>query len=1068
MLPKDYSQEAAVVLQNTTKVKFENDGTFVEEASARIRVQSEAGVKNYGLLSFSYESAIGTFGIQYVRVLKPDGTQTETPLDTVQDMPSEITRQAPFYSDLHEKHVAVKGLGVGDILEYKTLNHVTKPLTPGQFQLGYIFQDSVIVLQLIVEVSVPRDRIVKYKSPDHKPLITESGNDRVYTWTRNNLSHPDKDELAQVKTTLQRIHGRFPAPDIQLTSFQSWDEIARWYRDLQAERVKPSPEIIAKAAELTKGLPNDDAKIRAIYDFVSLQFRYIGIAFGIGRYRPHFAAEVLSNQYGDCKDKHTLFASLLTAAGIKAYPVLISSERDADPDFPTVSLFNHVITAVPRDENLIFLDTTDEVGPFQFLRSSLRDKHALVVYDDKPGALATTPAQLPYPSSQNFKMAAKLDGDGHLLGEVELINRGDIEVGLREAFRATPMPQWNDLAQRLSQSMGFAGEVSDVVVSSPEKTSEPFRITYKYDRKDFGDWTNSHTTVPLPFINLPDPDWASFGFPNFMGEPIQLSFHSEMELPKGYSITPPRTVHEKHSFAEYDSVNVIKAGVLISDRHLRVLLSNFPSDQAEAYKKFANIVAEDRGSMLQVLSDRSPALPDSTATRQIFAMASVRDLSPSSNPQAAALEDQAFKEFATGQMQQGVASLYGATAEDPRDLRAWAVLGAVLMSSGSMDQGITAFQKALAVSPKETAILKTYAYSLMTQGKYKEAVPVWQQYVKIDADDIDGLVMLGRSFVESGQFQDAIPPLESAAKTDPDNLECLVQLVSAYSGADQQAKSISAANKLIFLNPPVPVLSELAAHMAQSEHTAPAALDIAQKAVQSAEKSSLDIELESATPNDESHIRTISNYWGALGLVQLKLGKTADAEKTLLSSWKLTQSGVAAQYLCDLYISQNKTQSALQFCRLAHSRLPQESEDHLYHIGDLLDQNNERLKKISPSSLNTFDMATADHIANMRDLKLPRLFAGQATADFLLQVDYDPQSNTFKVTDTKFVSGSPKLKPFSTALLKLNLNLTSPDGNPVRVLRRGTFLCNGVNTCEFMLPDANVAPSTQIKVQKTP
>src|SRR3989442_5676625 len=39
--------------------------------------------------------------------------------------------------------------------------------------------------------------------------------------------------------------------------------------------------------------------------------RYVSISFGIGRYEPHAATEVLKNVYGDCKDKHTLLTSLL-------------------------------------------------------------------------------------------------------------------------------------------------------------------------------------------------------------------------------------------------------------------------------------------------------------------------------------------------------------------------------------------------------------------------------------------------------------------------------------------------------------------------------------------------------------------------------------------------------------------------------------------------------------------------------------------------------------------------------------------------------------------------------------
>jgi transglutaminase-like putative cysteine protease len=43
----------------------------------------------------------------------------------------------------------------------------------------------------------------------------------------------------------------------------------------------------------------------------------------------------LSNDYGDCKNKHTLFAALLAAENIKAYPALISSTSKIDPEVPS-------------------------------------------------------------------------------------------------------------------------------------------------------------------------------------------------------------------------------------------------------------------------------------------------------------------------------------------------------------------------------------------------------------------------------------------------------------------------------------------------------------------------------------------------------------------------------------------------------------------------------------------------------------------------------------------------------------------------------------------------------------
>ena len=149
-----------------------------------------------------------------------------------------------------------------------------------------------------LEVKVPAEREVKVKGPQATQTITTEAGSRIYSWTYSNLqrvkeSQPDLEK--ETETTLRR----HPPPDVQISSFHSWEEVGRWYWNLQKARVEPTAAVRAKAAELTNGMTDDDAKLRALYSFVSTQYRYIGIAFGIGRYQPHAADDVLSNNYGD-------------------------------------------------------------------------------------------------------------------------------------------------------------------------------------------------------------------------------------------------------------------------------------------------------------------------------------------------------------------------------------------------------------------------------------------------------------------------------------------------------------------------------------------------------------------------------------------------------------------------------------------------------------------------------------------------------------------------------------------------------------------------------------------------
>ncbi len=1072
----DYSKEAFVVEQYNHKFKVENDGTLVEEESSRVRVQSDAGVQRYGLLAFSYASGAGTMDIEYVRVHKPDGSTVETPQDTIQDTAAEITRQAPFYSDVREKHVPVKGLGVGDTIEYKCVWHVTHPVTPRQFELEYGFVHDAILFDQQLEVSVPKERTLKYESPNHPPVITERGAYRVYTWSASNLELKNKDDKAQqIKDAGDQARGRNPQPDVKLTSFQSWEEVGRWYSDLQNDRVKPTSEIQAKASELTKNALDDDAKIRAIYNYVSTQFRYIGVAFGVGRYQPHFAAEVLANQYGDCKDKHTLLAALLNAAGIKAYPALISTQRETDADLPSPYEFNHVITVVPRAGGLTWLDTTAEVGPFRYLVSSLRDKHALVIWDDKPASLAATPADLPFPFLQNFQMTATLDDNGKLQGNAEFSVRGDLEVVLRAAFRQVPMPQWKDLAQRVSQNLGFAGDVSEVTASSPEKTDEPFHFSYKYVRKDYGDWQNHRIVTPAPFILLPAmaADLKIMEAPLWLGAPLEINFHTQLELPKGYIPQIPEAIHAKNDFADFDATYLFKNGRLISERHLRTKMTELSPAAFAKYKTFCKTVEDDYEAFIPLSSVNSmpkgaiQAVAPPPRLQPNLLLSSLPTLPDSSDQQAMRLEKDAREAVGRNDAQNAISLLYRATAADPKFVRAWVTLGQFLMMQQQTDSALDAFQKAVAVDPSDPVPHRIYAISLMVSGEPEESASAWKEYIKVTPENPDGYVGLGNVLLKLKRYDDAAQSFDSAAKLDPARANIQYQLGLAYLNAGKEEKATPPLRRALELIPDPTFLNQSAYEIAESGKGLPIALEYSQGAVNQLETASTHLDLDTLDPEDEDLTVKLASAWTTFGFIQDRMGKAAEAEKTLTAAWKLTQDGVAATRLCELYDSQHKTQAAIQMCRFAKNRLPSAVLPSVPAVLALLNENDARLERLSPGSTKSPHMGTIDAITSARDFKLPRVAPGTLSAQFYVLLKLDEASGHFKVQDAKYISGSEKLKPYAKTLNHLNVNFSSPDGKPASVIRRGTFLCADYSGCEFMLLDAAAGHPIQFNIANT-
>jgi len=144
----------------------------------------------------------------------------------------------------------------------------------------------------------------------------------------------------------------------------------------------------------------------------------------LGRYQPHSSTDVLHNQYGDCKDKHTLLASLLEAEGMHASSVLINSSRELDVDVPSPSQFDHVITMLPMGHEEIWMDTTSEVAPFRLLAYSLRKKQALVVPASGTPHLEETPADTPMPDREIAEVNGKVNAIGKLEAHVHYTFQG--------------------------------------------------------------------------------------------------------------------------------------------------------------------------------------------------------------------------------------------------------------------------------------------------------------------------------------------------------------------------------------------------------------------------------------------------------------------------------------------------------------------------------------------------------------------------------------------------------------------------------------------------------------------
>ena len=416
-------------------MRYEDDGSGSREVRGRIRVQTSAGLPTAGQLVFEYNAVDEKVEIRSVRVLKPDGSVVAAGPDAVQDLNAPKTSEAPMYTDARQKHVTVPGLSVGDAVEYNIFV-TSKPLLPGQFWQIWNFERRIVALDEQLDLNVPANRVLKIKSSQGIETSTHlEGDRRLYHYSTSNLKTPPPiDIFKDFKfDVIQLLQGPRPPPPprVMFSTFQDWTSIADWYAQLERDRRIPTAEIRTQADEIARGRQSDEDKAAALYYWVSQNIRYVSLSFGVGRYQPHSAAEVLANRYGDCKDKTTLLEAMLEAEGLRAQPVLANLVADIDPEIPNPLQFDHVITFLPLGSKESWLDTTLSVGPFGYLPPQLRGKQVLLVYAIPSSALRKTPQDFPFTVEYRIGVDGTVDGLGTMDATVELQTRGDLEVLIR-------------------------------------------------------------------------------------------------------------------------------------------------------------------------------------------------------------------------------------------------------------------------------------------------------------------------------------------------------------------------------------------------------------------------------------------------------------------------------------------------------------------------------------------------------------------------------------------------------------------------------------------------------------
>jgi tetratricopeptide (TPR) repeat protein len=933
--PNDpYAAESIVILHSDTLYSFAADGTGYRERTLAARIQSEAAVRSLGVVAIPYAGNSEQVQILYARVRRPDGTVVESKPDDALDMPEEVTRAAPFYSDLKQKQIPIRSLHAGDTLEWKARITRTKAEAPGNFWGQETFTEGAVVLSENIELRVPKTSYVNVWSPTAKAIESTEGDQHIYRWTSSQLkptagkeaeaaAEAKKKEIWTADRELDAEEGKLPA--IAWTTFKSWEDVGAWYRALEADRIQPTPEIKAKAAELTTGKTTDEEKIRALYGYVATQFRYIGISFGVGRYQPHTANEILENQYGDCKDKHTLLASLLAASGIHADAVLIGAGIRFNQAVPSPSAFNHLITHLTVAGQPVWLDTTTEVAPYRMLVSVIRDKQALIVPDAAPANLGRTPAAPPFPAQITWDATGTIDKDGLSKSQIVMTLRGDDELAVRAAFHNLSPGQYTQGVQGFINGLGYAGTATNAELSRPEDTSTPFRIAFDYERDKGGDWANYRVLPQLVPVTLPryaDKDplirVLDLAFPR-----IEIS-HAAMKVPEGWGAEVPEAVHLKCPYVTIDITYRLEKDTVYSERRVQILEPKVPVADLKAYKKFADdagIGEEQYITLNRHMYVGDPPSPAS-APNSLEAPGKIASI----GTDAAKLVLEASNAMQRGDFESAADSLDQAKEINPEQASLWGTYGLIALNSNSVLEAIDDFQKELKSHPTQHTfypILVDTQLRLAERKQAKDTLAAWAAAAPADPAPTSRLIGM---LLEEGDAKGASAAAHTAIAHLPEDPKKTASIKIGLGRAEIMSGSVATGTATVHA---VLKYAEDPTDLTAGAHAlADASLDL--PLAESSARAALDkLTVESNTWTlDENpwllHLRSqlIVDTWATLGWVLVREHKFDEARGYLNAAILADQNAETIAHLGDLEAAHGDKRAALNAYELALAKVP--------------------------------------------------------------------------------------------------------------------------------------------------
>jgi len=203
-----YPEQDMVYLLDDGVVRVEADGSGTRTFRQVIQVLKPGAATRLQEQSFSWSPGHQKLTVNWVKVVKPDGTVISDTPSQVQESDIPAARNTPVYTDQRVRRMSLSGVAPGTLVDFSYTLEEQKPFMPRDFFQSWSVSTGLPVARsrLIVDVPATLTPRIRETNLNFRRVEHVAGGRRTYTWATADLPRITPEHLAEAQAMGARRH----------------------------------------------------------------------------------------------------------------------------------------------------------------------------------------------------------------------------------------------------------------------------------------------------------------------------------------------------------------------------------------------------------------------------------------------------------------------------------------------------------------------------------------------------------------------------------------------------------------------------------------------------------------------------------------------------------------------------------------------------------------------------------------------------------------------------------------------------------------------------------------------